>query len=96
MNMSNHTLLVNEFLHIEEFDDEIILSLHKVKSEIKELYEIQIKTLREDFEQEREDRRRAHEKVQALRDEVEILRSQLRKALKKGESKRRVLSVVEE
>ena len=54
MNMSNHTLLVNEFLHIEEFDDEIILSLHKVKSEIKELYEIQIKNGKRRFFYKRE------------------------------------------
>ena len=96
MTMSKFTIPVNEFLHIEECEDKIILSLHKVKSEMKELYEFQIKTLREDFEQEREDRRRAHEKIETLRDEVKILRSQLRKAMKKEESNRRLPSALVE
>ena len=56
--------------------------VYKGKSGIKEFYELQIKTLREDFEQEREDRRRAHEKIETLREEVEILRVQLQRALK--------------
>ena len=80
--MSHITIPVNEYLHIEEIEDTITLSLYKGKSGIKELYELQIKTLREDFEQEREDRTRAHEKIETLREEVEILRVQLQRALK--------------